>query len=230
MNQRVASTPMRSISSSSVTKSPRRLDIFARPPPSTMWTNCRIGTSTRSGSSPSELRDRLQPRDVAVVVGAEHVDRAVEPAQELVLLVGDVGREVRRRAGRAPEHAVLVVAERRSCAATARPRTRRRGRSSRSRAKRDVDRRRVAFVQRALEEVRVELDAVALQRRADALHDQRGGLAAELAGVALGGVRDPLRDLRHVVARSSRVLGHRLVAGAQAHRRAELVDLRARRC
>ena len=53
MNQRVASTPMRSISSSSVTKSPRRLDIFAFSPPSTMCTNCRIGTSTRVGSSPS---------------------------------------------------------------------------------------------------------------------------------------------------------------------------------
>ena len=56
MNQRVASTPMRSISSVSVTKSPAApLDIFVRSPPSTTCTNCRIGTSTRSGSSPSVL-------------------------------------------------------------------------------------------------------------------------------------------------------------------------------
>ena len=53
MNQRIASTPIASISSSSVTKSPRRLDIFAFSPPSTMWTNCRIGISSRSGSWPS---------------------------------------------------------------------------------------------------------------------------------------------------------------------------------
>jgi len=39
MNQRVASTPISSISSSSVTKSPRRLDIDARAPPSTTCTN-----------------------------------------------------------------------------------------------------------------------------------------------------------------------------------------------
>src|SRR5690242_15764658 len=47
----------------------------------------------------------------AVVVGAEHVDRAVEPALELVDEVRDVGGTVRRRTGaRAEEDAVLVVA------------------------------------------------------------------------------------------------------------------------
>ena len=46
-----------------------------------------------------------------MVVGAEHVDQAVEAALDLVLVVGDVGGEVRRRAGRALEHPVLVVAE-----------------------------------------------------------------------------------------------------------------------
>ncbi len=53
MNQRVASTPIVAISSSSVTKSPRRLDIFAFSPPSTTCTNCRIGISSRSASWPS---------------------------------------------------------------------------------------------------------------------------------------------------------------------------------
>ena len=57
MNQRVASTPMSAITSSSVTKSPRRLDIFAFSPPSTMWTNWRIGTSNASGSPPSAAID-----------------------------------------------------------------------------------------------------------------------------------------------------------------------------
>jgi hypothetical protein len=46
-----------------------------------------------------------------VVVGAPHVDQPVEPALALLLVVGDVRREVRVRAGRALEHAVLVVAE-----------------------------------------------------------------------------------------------------------------------
>ena len=53
MKKRVASTPISPMSSSSVTKSPRRLDIDARAPPSTMCTNCSIGTSRRSGSAPS---------------------------------------------------------------------------------------------------------------------------------------------------------------------------------
>ena len=53
----------------------------------------------------------LHPRDVAVVVRAERDDHQVEAALELVLGVGDVGREVRRLAGRALEDAVLVVAE-----------------------------------------------------------------------------------------------------------------------
>ena len=53
MNQRVASTPISPISSSSVMKSPRRFDIDAREPPSTMCTNCSSGHSRRSGSAPS---------------------------------------------------------------------------------------------------------------------------------------------------------------------------------
>ena len=55
----------------------------------------------------------LQPSDVPVVIGAEHVDGTVEAALELVADVGDIGREVEIRAvGRAHERAVLVVAVR----------------------------------------------------------------------------------------------------------------------
>ncbi len=60
-------------------------------------------------------RRSLQPSDVAVVVGAEDVDRPVEAALELVDEVGDVGGAVGRLAallGRADEDAVLVVAVR----------------------------------------------------------------------------------------------------------------------
>ena len=54
---------------------------------------------------------RFQPRDIAMVVGTEHVDRAVEAALELVPHVGDVCREVQVRAVRGTEErAVLVVA------------------------------------------------------------------------------------------------------------------------
>ena len=54
-----------------------------------------------------------QPQHVPVVIGAEHVDRPVEAALELVPQVGDVGGEVEVAAvGRADERAVLVVAVR----------------------------------------------------------------------------------------------------------------------
>ena len=73
----------------------------------------------------AERRDRgAQPGDVAVVVGAEHVDQPAEAALELVPVVGDVGGEVGRLAVGADQHPVLVVAEGRSCAARARPRCR----------------------------------------------------------------------------------------------------------
>ena len=50
------------------------------------------------------------PRHVAVVVRAPHVDRAVEPALGLVLVVGDVGEKVGVAPVRLAQHAVLVVA------------------------------------------------------------------------------------------------------------------------
>ena len=72
----------------------------------------RSSTSTDVARVAEHLRERLQARDVAVVVGAEHVDEPVEAARELPPDVGGVLREVRRRAVRADEDAVLVVAVR----------------------------------------------------------------------------------------------------------------------
>ena len=52
----------------------------------------------------------LEPADVAVVVGAEHVDAQVEAAGPLVLEVGDVTGDVGGVAVALDDHAVLVVA------------------------------------------------------------------------------------------------------------------------
>ena len=71
MKKRVASTPISSSSSSSVTNSPRRLDIAARSAPSTRCTNCRIRHLEQVGVAAERRERRLQPRDVAVVVGAD---------------------------------------------------------------------------------------------------------------------------------------------------------------
>ena len=57
------------------------------------------------------LHRGLQPRDVAVVVGAPHVDEQVEAPGELVPVVGDVGQQVGVLAVGLDEHPVLVVAE-----------------------------------------------------------------------------------------------------------------------
>ena len=94
---------------------------------------------------------------------------------------------------------------------------------------RQVDRRRVGrvgVVQRALEEVRIEVHPVRVQRLPDALHDDPGGLGAQLLGGALGGVRDLLREHADVVALVA-VLGHVLAARERAHGGAEPVDLAA---
>ena len=58
------------------------------------------------------LGERLQPGDVAVVVGTEDVDQSVEAAGVLAPDVRRVEREVRRLAVRADDDAVLVVAVR----------------------------------------------------------------------------------------------------------------------
>ena len=55
--------------------------------------------------------DRLEPADVAVVVGAEHVDARVEAAVALVEVVRGVGGEVGEVAVGLDEDAVLVVTE-----------------------------------------------------------------------------------------------------------------------
>ena len=64
-----------------------------------------------SGSSPAQAAIALQPADVAVVVGAEQVDAAVEAALALVEVVGGVGGEVGQLAVGPDQHPVLVVAE-----------------------------------------------------------------------------------------------------------------------
>ena len=53
----------------------------------------RVGVAARARRSTPFIA-----ADVAVVVGAEHVDQPVEAAPDLVLVVGDVGGEVGRRA------------------------------------------------------------------------------------------------------------------------------------
>ena len=63
------------------------------------------------GIAAQRLIRRLHPCHVAVVVGAPHVDLAVEAALALVLVVGDVGGEVGVLAVGAHEHPILVVAE-----------------------------------------------------------------------------------------------------------------------
>jgi hypothetical protein len=73
--------------------------------------NCTSGISIRFRIQPEALGRGLEPRDVAVVVGAEHVDRAFEAALELAQQVTQVGGEVRGDAVLAHHHAILVVAE-----------------------------------------------------------------------------------------------------------------------
>ncbi len=74
---------------------------------------------------------RCRPRDVAVVVGAEHVDQQVVPAAGLVEVVGDVGRRGRwSRRRRAPAPG---PSRRRSRSCGTRPRRRPRRRRRRPR-------------------------------------------------------------------------------------------------
>ena len=64
-----------------------------------------IGFAVRHG-----LHRRLQPLDVARVVGAEHVDHVLEAAQVLVAVIGDVGGEIGVAAVRLDQRPVDVVA------------------------------------------------------------------------------------------------------------------------
>ena len=54
---------------------------------------------------------RLDARDVADVVGTEHVEVAVEAALQLVVVVGDVAGEIGVAAVRFHQRAIDVVAE-----------------------------------------------------------------------------------------------------------------------
>ena len=111
MNQRVASAPMSSSSSSrrdEVAAALRHLRPLAAFDDVDQSHDQRL-EARRVGA---EAGDRgPQSGDVAVVVGAEHVDQAVEAALQLVPVVGDVGGEVGRFAVGADQHPVLVVAE-----------------------------------------------------------------------------------------------------------------------
>ena len=120
-------------------------------------------------------RDRRVPVRGRVVVGAEHVDRAVVATLELVDEVRDVGGAVRRRAallGRADEHPVLLVAVR-----------------GRARPERAVLLVRVeprqqlgqALLERALQRPAVEVDAEALHRRLDRREHLGDRIAVALA-------------------------------------------------
>ena len=90
---------------------PARLLIRTGWPSRTRLTIWPISTSTVSGSSPSAGRGGLEPGDVAVVVGAEHVDAEIEAALPLVEVVGDVAGDVGGLTVALDDDAVLVVAE-----------------------------------------------------------------------------------------------------------------------
>ena len=114
------------------------------------------------------LGERLQPGDVAVVVGAQDVDQAIEASRVLSANVGGVRRVVARRSVRADEDAILVVAVR----ARARP-------DGPLRLVRVEERDRLGdlALHVALEHPGVEVDAEALERRLDPLQHRRDGIA-----------------------------------------------------
>ena len=119
---------MSSIRSPRVTRVPARLLIFLASPRSSRFTSWTVSTSSRARVVSAGGEDRMQPRDVAVVVGAEHVDEQVVTPARLVEVVGDVRRQVgasrRRRArGRGPSRR-----RRRRCGTRARRRPGRRRR------------------------------------------------------------------------------------------------------
>ena len=136
----------------------------------------------------------VDPLHVAVVVGPEHVDQPVVSARELVGVVGDVRREVRQLAGRAAQHAVLVVAGGRG----AQP----------QRTVRLVDALELVqgplhgsrLEQRALREEAIHVHAEALERRLDLLQHQLDPALGELVGIGVGGAGDALRQAGDVVA------------------------------
>ena len=112
MKKRAASTPMSSISSSRVDElaaALRHLRPLAALDDVDELHDQRLEARPGRRRAPASAA-RIRA-DVAVVVGAEHVDQAVEAALELVAVVGDVGGEVGRLAVGADQDPVLVVAE-----------------------------------------------------------------------------------------------------------------------
>src|SRR3546814_3535169 len=75
-------------------------------------TRCALVTGVQTCALPISCRDRAQPVDVAVVVGAEHVDAFVEAALALVDVIRGVGREIRLLAV-APEDRKSVLSGKR---------------------------------------------------------------------------------------------------------------------
>ena len=102
---------MSSSSSSRVTKSPLRFDICTRSPLFDDVDEAHQQRLEALGVGAERLDRGPDPGHVAVVVGAEDVDQAVEAALQLVPVVGDVRRQVGRLAVGADQDPVLVVAE-----------------------------------------------------------------------------------------------------------------------
>ena len=155
--------------------------------------------------APESTRDRLQPRDVAVMVGPEHVDEPLVPPVPLEPHVRDVDREIRGPPVRAEDDAVLVVA----------PLGRREPARSFLLVELDLGER--LFDERlhlALVHPEVHVHAEALERLADALLHHLHGVGVELG------------QLAHVVPLVA--VGRRLLPPApRVDRLVEEVDLRA---
>ena len=164
----------------------------------------------RQGRSRAAAARRLQPRDVAVVVGAEHVDGAVEAAVELVEHVCDVGREVEVAARPTSGRAAGPCRRRTpSCAPRASPRPRR---CRAARAPPGAPARSSALAHHVSKWMR---------KRSSVASDLAPSIARHRVALA----RCELRDVRAAVA----VLGRLLAAPPRLDRLAEEVDLRARR-
>ncbi len=133
------------------------------------------------------------------MVGAEHVDRSVEPPVELVLEVRDVGRAVRGQTAllrRADDHLVLVVAE----LARAHPDSPFMlvGRKAREQF-------RDALLQLALQRPGVEMDPEPLEGGLDAFEHRCHGIAACLG--QLGDVVPEVAALRRLFTAAPRLDG-----------------------
>ena len=165
----------------------------------------------------------LEPADVAVVVGAEHVHGDVEPALQLGDDVREVAGEVAGLAVRANDHPVLVVAElgrpEPQCAVQLV-----RVAGGLQPLDRPIDR--AVLVQRPLEEPAVELDPESIKRHPDLGDHRLGACARPLLDRRVRGQPQPGGDLGHVLAAVA-VLGHLLAARPRHQRRAEQVDLAA---